>query len=146
MFIFEPHRAGIGAALVHKRKVLLIKRRNVPLISNPGIWSLLFGGTERGEKPLETAHREIWEETRLERETLRLASEPVRLMLFEVRHPEERWYNYFYVFHVDTDRIRLGWENARYRWASFDDVKEDREYTNVFCDREKVERMIRKAL
>lgn len=147
MFWFVRHGDGIGAAIINREgKVLLIKRRNVPIIANPGIWSFLFGGREKGESHLQTAYREIREETGLAKRDLKLLGRPMVVQLFERKKPSVRWHNHFYIFLAKKSQIRLSWENARWRWADPRDILNDREYSNLFCNKSTVEKRIREAL
>jgi len=59
-------RDGIVAILINNNKVLLLKRRRIPFLTNPGIWFFITGGRKNGEAYIETAYREIMEETGLQ--------------------------------------------------------------------------------
>lgn len=64
----EPH-VGCGAAIVEGGRLLLVKRRKPP---EAGCWNLPGGRVEWGERAADAAKREIFEETGLEIEILRL--------------------------------------------------------------------------
>jgi ADP-ribose pyrophosphatase len=57
----EP-KVGVGCLVLRKDKILLVKRKYPP---NPGKWSIPGGHMELGESILETAARELEEETGL---------------------------------------------------------------------------------
>lgn len=53
-------RVGVGALVIHKEKVLLVKRGAPP---NEGLWAVPGGSLELGERLEECAERETLEET-----------------------------------------------------------------------------------
>ena len=69
----KPLRPVISALLMHKGEVLLLKRSN-KVGSFQGYWSCISGYLETGENPLNTAFREISEETKLESSSLNLVN------------------------------------------------------------------------
>ncbi len=125
-------KPGIAAVIVCRKRLLLLKRRRIPFINNPGIWSFLFGGMKKGEKPIETAYREIQEEVRLGRGHLRMV-ESRRVVVFDP-HKRQRWQNWFFVFVSDYDGVVKNYESADVRWASLNDILNKRDYTNIFAD------------
>ncbi len=144
---FKSGREGICAVIIYKKKVLLIKRHWIPfLIKEPGAWSFLLGGKKKGEKYLETAYREIKEESGLTKKDLKLVSKPILVKIRESARPQFWWYNKFYIFESKTDRIDLSLENSRHRWETYENVKKSIDYTNIFVDKDKVERIIGRAL
>lgn len=52
--------AAVGALVIRKNQVLLVKRRNPP---NQGLWTIPGGKIEYGETLQQAAEREIFEET-----------------------------------------------------------------------------------
>lgn len=124
---------GAVMIIIHDGKVLLVKRRNLPLLSNRGAWSFVMGGKEEGEHYIETAYRELKEETSLEKEHLRLMGTIGKIWLFD-RRKRLRWQNALFVFKSDTANVRLNYENAGYRWATFEQIAKGIDYTNVFIN------------
>ncbi len=51
---------GVGAIVVHQKKILLVKRKNPP---GAGLWSIPGGKLKFGESLKQTAEREVFEET-----------------------------------------------------------------------------------
>ena len=120
------------AIIIHRGRILLLKRRSVPFILNPGIWSFLSGGRKRGEPYLCTAYREIEEESGIKIGYLKLLhcgratlADPRRML---------RWSNRLYVFRSRTSKVRLDMENSAYRWATISEIRDHDRYTNVFID------------
>ncbi len=142
----EAH-PGIAAVIINKKtkRILLIKRRNLPIIQNRGIWSFLFGGKEENETYLETAYREIHEEISFEKNDLKLIFKPVRTLIKDIRSGK-RWYNHLFIFLTDRTDIKLSYENSSYRWALPDDIFNEINYKNVFSKREEIEALIKKTL
>jgi 8-oxo-dGTP pyrophosphatase MutT (NUDIX family) len=132
---------GIVAVIIHSRKVLLLKRRNIPVILNPGIWTFLSGGRSRGERYLDTAYREIKEETGIGRDSLRLLFSTM-MTIFD-RKRRLSWPNRVFIFVSSTGKVRLDYENSRYRWAAMDQIEKEINYTNIFINRSRIEKMIR---
>jgi 8-oxo-dGTP diphosphatase len=66
---FTDPKVGVGVAVVHKGKLLLIRRSMNP---EKGKWSLPAGFLDNGEDPRKTAVRETHEETNLQVEIERL--------------------------------------------------------------------------
>lgn len=134
-------RDGITAIVLFKKKALLLKRRNVPVISNPGIWAFVSGATESGESHISTAYREIEEETGIKKDSLKLVKE-YKLLLFEERK-RIMWPNQVFIFNSNTWKVKLDWENSDYRWATIDEIVREKRYTNIFINKQLIIKSIR---
>jgi 8-oxo-dGTP pyrophosphatase MutT (NUDIX family) len=136
---------GVACVVINRSKILLLKRRNVPFISNPGIWAFVMGGIERGEDYLETAYREIKEETDIDKKQLTLLYGPKRVNIV-YKKKNLMWSNNFYIFRSTTNKVKLDLENSAYRWATFDEIKNSRTYTNIFINEQFLLNKIRSGL
>ena len=134
-------KEGITAIIIHGSRVLLLKRRNMPIILNPGIWAFLSGGRDGKERYIETAYREIKEESGIGRSSLRLLYK-TRMFLFD-RKRGIMWPNHVYIFKSDTQKVRLDYENSKYRWATLGQIEKEINYTNIFINHKKLVRKIR---
>ncbi len=137
-------RPGIAAVIICKRKVLLLRRRNVFFISNPGVWSILFGGIKRGEEPVETAYREIQEEVGLGRGHLKLRARG-KVVLFDARR-RQKWENWLFVFASDYDGVRKNYESSAVRWSGLNSMLNKKDYTNVFVNEPRFLRILKRFI
>ncbi|MDE1870380.1 MAG: NUDIX domain-containing protein [Candidatus Micrarchaeota archaeon] len=138
---------GVTFAILNMGRVLLIKRRKWPFIANPGIWTLVQGGREKGEQYLETAYREAKEEVGIDKEHLMLIIKRDNVRLFDaVKKDKVVWENTFFVFHSDTNKVRKNFESSAFRWATMPEIVKEREYTNIFVDKEEITKLIKGAI
>ncbi len=141
---FKSHD-GSTSVIIHKGKILLLKRRSLPFIVNPGIWWFPGGHRERGETYADAAYREIEEETGIKKTNLILLVRPEKMRILELKNGR-LWENMFFIFYSKTNRIKLDIENKKYRWAAFNELVEEKNFTNAFADRTLGLKVIKKQL
>ncbi len=129
------------AIIINRNKILLLKRRNVPIITNPGIWSFLSGARDVNERYIETAYREIREESGIDRRSLNLLFK--ERMLIADRKRGIMWLNWVFIFRSNTGIVRLDYENSRYRWATIGQIEKEINYTNIFINNKELVKRIR---
>ncbi|AIZ56277.1 nucleoside triphosphatase NudI [Candidatus Methanoplasma termitum] len=110
----------VSCALLNESgKVLLLKRPDTAK-SFPSRRSLVAGKVEPGEDIVNTAPREIMEETRIK------VSEPdARLPPIFVREGSTIWEVYPFLFRVRNPRPVLNKENLSFEWITPEDIKKD---------------------
>lgn len=108
-------KPGATAIIVNRGRALVLKRIWLPFIINPGMWFFVGGAMKEGETPLQTAYREIREETGIEKERLRLRSS-ARAMVVD-RQKGMKWPNSLFVFASTTDKVKLNIEHRGYKWV-----------------------------
>ncbi len=113
---------GITAVVLSKDKILLVKRRRIPFISHPGIWYFVSGAKERDEQHIDTAYREIKEETGLLRQNLKLLCKGRKIIIVDHKR-HTKWEDNFYIFGSKTEKIKLNLEHSSYKWATFEELK-----------------------
>ncbi|MHB1829797.1 MAG: NUDIX domain-containing protein [Candidatus Micrarchaeaceae archaeon] len=124
------------AVIIYKDRVLLLKRRNVPVILNPGIWAFLSGGRDGSEKYIETAYREITEESGISSKCLSLLFRALVMMVD--RNRGIMWQNVLFIFRSSTNVVKLDYENSKYRWASVKEIENEIDYTSTFINGEMI--------
>jgi 8-oxo-dGTP diphosphatase len=110
---------GVGAIIVEKERVLLVKRGHAPLA---GEWSIPGGVLELGEALEEAVVREAWEETGLRVETEGLLGVYNRVL----RDADERTlYHYVlidFLCHRVSGEPKASGDAAEVRWFSRNEI------------------------
>jgi 8-oxo-dGTP pyrophosphatase MutT (NUDIX family) len=116
---------------------ILIVRRSDKVGSYRGRWAGISGFIEKNEKPLETALKEIGEETGLTKDKIVLLKSGKK---FEVRDEDLKkiWIVHPFLFETRTEEIAIDMEHEEYEWirpselANYDTVPElERSLRNV---------------
>jgi 8-oxo-dGTP pyrophosphatase MutT (NUDIX family) len=102
--------------LRHKGKILILKRSDLVRTSK-GRWAGVSGYVEEGEKPEETARKEIGEETGIKNPMLIRKGEP-----FSVKTENGIFCIHPFLFEVDTDEVMIDWEHTEFRWIEPDEI------------------------
>jgi 8-oxo-dGTP pyrophosphatase MutT (NUDIX family) len=97
------------------RDRILIARRSDKVGSYQGRWGGISGFIEKNETPLQTAYKEIREETGLPRDEIVVLKSGKK---FEVRDEDlaKLWIVHPFLFVTKTKRISLDREHKEYKW------------------------------
>ncbi len=98
--------------------------------SFPDIWQFVSGGGEDDEQPLETAYREVWEETGIKaKEIIPLVSHAHVPAAFIGPYYRQGWPvptyvipEYTFAFETDREPV-LSEEHTEYRWLPYSEAK-----------------------
>ncbi len=140
----NPKWDGSKAIIAYNGKILILKRRNVPFIANPGIWSFVGGGHKPDETYLETAYRETFEEVGIKKSDLRLIGKK-KMLIRDVRN-EKSWWNMIFAFVSKTNKVNLGLENAKYEWVGFNELKVKLGSKSEFVDNKTMLALVKKVI
>lgn len=112
--------------LTYRGRILILKR-SAKVGSYQAAWAGVSGYVEEGEHPLDTALKEVEEETGLKigREALLRVGEP--LPAYD-KEKDVLWLVHTFLFKAPTNRIRLDWEHETYAWIK---PKEISQYNTV---------------
>ncbi|MCX6650822.1 MAG: DUF126 domain-containing protein [Methanomassiliicoccales archaeon] len=99
-----------------KGKILILKRSQ-KVGTNKGKWAAVSGYIERGEKPEETALKEVMEETCITTARIEKRTEALR-----VRDGAYLWTIYPFLFEVEDEKVTLDWEHTECTWANLDQL------------------------
>ncbi len=139
-------RDGITAIIIHEGKILLLKRVWLPFISYPGAWTFVTGGRNEREDYLAAAYREIYEETGIPENRLQLLAKRPYTLLYDPVWKRKKWHNVLFVFETNTDQVILNYESTTYRWAQMEEIKNRRDYTNVFVEERQILSLLESTL
>lgn len=122
-----PYRPCVGVMMINPRGHIFVGQRKD---TKEPAWQMPQGGVDRGEKTLDAAYRELWEETGVEARLVTLEAESSRLIPYNLPHhlvpkvwkgrykgQEQKWF--LFRFHgADTD-IEIETEHpefSEWRW------------------------------
>lgn len=108
----KPLTKVISSFLVHQGKFLILKR-SMLVGSFQGYWSCISGYREEDEQPLETALREILEETQKTRTSLTLLKSAGP---FYSEIPAVIFESHWFLFGSEDKDISLDWEHDEFKW------------------------------
>jgi 8-oxo-dGTP diphosphatase len=107
----------VTSFVASNEKILILKRSN-KVRSMKGLWGGISGIIEEGEAPLERAKIEIYEETGMKSDVLRLLKEGNEMAASSPQYPDHQWIIFPFLFETQDAKIVLNWENDMYKWIS----------------------------
>jgi predicted aconitase with swiveling domain/8-oxo-dGTP pyrophosphatase MutT (NUDIX family) len=108
----------VTCILRHNKKILILKRSQ-KVATNKGMWAGVSGYIEEGESPLQTAIKEVSEETAITNFELIKSGEMLR-----VRSSSHLWRIHPYLFELSSPEININWEHTDYRWIDPNEIDE----------------------
>ena len=129
-----PYRLGVGLVIFQSDKKIFTGRR----LDNTSAWQMPQGGMDENEVPLETAYREMFEETGISKDKVSLVSITKKWYRYDLpseiqsrfwggkyRGQSQKWFLFKFTGE-DTD-INISTkmpEFCEWRWSSIDDLIE----------------------
>lgn len=130
-----PYRPCVGVMLINPRGHIFVGQRRD---SDEPAWQMPQGGVDRGEKTIDAALRELWEETGISDKLISIEAEMPELVRYNLpehlvgrvwkgryRGQEQKWF--LFRFHGSDDDIDLDTEHpefSEWRWLPKDEVLE----------------------
>ncbi|MEM3143693.1 MAG: NUDIX domain-containing protein [Candidatus Nitrosotenuis sp.] len=107
----------VTSFVASNEKILILKRSN-KVRSMKGLWGGISGIIEEGEEPLERAKIEIYEETGMKSDALRLIKAGNEMAASSPQYPDHQWIIFPFLFETQDAKIVLNWENDMYEWIN----------------------------
>ena len=114
----------VTCVLFDENKNILILKRSDKVRTYKGFWSGVSGYVEEGEKPVDTAFKEIREEIGFNDDNVELIKivEPIKFTSF-YKGKKYDWKVYPFLFKViKKSKIQIDWENISYKWIKPTDI------------------------
>lgn len=105
-----------------KQKILILKRSD-KVKTMKGLWAGISGIIERNESPLTRAKIEIYEETGILEDKIKLIKSAEKLRVNSPQYENHEWEIFPFLFEAKNPEIKLNWENSEYIWITFDELK-----------------------
>lgn len=107
----------VTCVIMHGGKLLALKRSQ-KVSTNRGLWAGVSGYIEDGEEPLDTALKEMREETAITEARL-VKTAPV----YSVRADDRVWRIHPFLFDSSAPDVTIDWEHTEYRWIDPGEVE-----------------------
>ncbi len=117
----DQPRVGVGAVVLHKGRVLLVRRGGQP---SAGKWSLPGGLVELGETTTDAVRRELAEECGVAIRVVGVAGVVDRIVRDAGGRVRYHYVLVDYLAYVDSDRATAGSDAAECRWVEVDQMEE----------------------
>ena len=115
----------VTCLIIDEKGRLLILKRSDKVRTYKGLWGGIAGYVEEGEKPINTAYKEIFEEVGLKKEDVKLLNNISPIKFTDTY--ENKIYNWtIFPFLFNTykkDKVQIDWEHTNYKWILPKDVE-----------------------
>jgi len=108
----------VVTCVLRRQGKMLILKRSHKVGTNKGKWAAVSGFIERGEKPEETALKEVAEETGITTARLEGRGETMR-----IRDGTYIWTIYPFLFEIGDEDVVLDWEHTECIWVDPADLE-----------------------
>ena len=113
----------IVTSFIQDEQKLLILRRSNQVKTMKGLWAGISGIIEKNEPPLTRAKIEIYEETGISEDKIRLVKNAEKLRIHSPQYENHEWEIFPFLFEAKNPDIKLNWENSEYTWITIDELK-----------------------
>ena len=113
----------IVTSFIQNDQKLLILRRSNKVKTMKGLWAGISGIIEKNETPLTRAKIEIYEETGISEDKIRLVKNAEKLRVNSPQYENHEWEIFPFLFEAKNPDIKLNWENSEYTWINVDELK-----------------------
>ena len=113
----------IVTSFIQDEQKLLILRRSNKVKTMKGLWAGISGIIEKNELPLTRAKIEIYEETGISEDKIRLIKNAAKLRIHSPQYENHEWEIFPFLFEAKNPDIKLNWENSEYTWITIDELK-----------------------
>ncbi|EGP93299.1 NUDIX domain-containing protein [Nitrosarchaeum koreense] len=105
-----------------EQKILILKRSD-KVKTMKGLWAGISGIIEKNETPLTRAKIEIFEETGIAEDKIKLIKSAKKLRVNSPQYENHEWEIFPFLFEAKNPEIKLNWENSEYLWITMDELK-----------------------
>lgn len=105
-----------------EQKILILKRSD-KVKTMKGLWAGISGIIEKNETPLARAKIEIFEETGITEDKIKLIKSTEKLRINSPQYENHEWEIFPFLFEAKNPEIKLNWENSEYVWITVDELK-----------------------
>jgi 8-oxo-dGTP pyrophosphatase MutT (NUDIX family) len=113
----------IVTSFIQDEQKILILKRSDKVKTMKGLWAGISGIIEKDETPLTRAKIEIYEETGISEDKIKLIKSAEKLRVNSPQYENHEWEIFPFLFEAKNPEIKLNWENSEYLWIQIDELK-----------------------
>ncbi|MBS3923118.1 MAG: NUDIX domain-containing protein [Nitrosarchaeum sp.] len=113
----------IVTSFIKDEQKILILKRSGKVKTMRGLWAGISGIIEKNETPLTRAKIEIFEETGISEDKIKLIKSAEKLRVNSPQYENHEWEIFPFLFEAKKPEIKLNWENSEYLWITVDELK-----------------------
>lgn len=113
----------IVTSFIQDEQKILILKRSDKVKTMKGLWAGISGIIEKNESPLTRAKIEIYEETGISENKIKLIKSAEKLRVNSPQYENHEWEIFPFLFEAKNPEIKLNWENSEYLWITLDELK-----------------------
>jgi 8-oxo-dGTP pyrophosphatase MutT (NUDIX family) len=115
----------VTCLIIDEKGRLLILKRSDKVRTYKGLWGGIAGYVEEGEKPINTAYKEIFEELGLKKEDVKLLNNISPIKFTDTyENKSYNWTIFPFLFNTyKKDKVQIDWEHTNYKWILPKDVE-----------------------
>ena len=120
----QPKRIHVVTVFLEYERKILLLRRSLKVRTMQSLWAGISGYIEdKNKDSLSQALKEIEEETGLSNEKVKLLCVGNPLEAVETGNPDVIWVVHPFLFHSNTNLVRIDWEHDELRWINPADIQ-----------------------
>ena len=112
----------IVTSFIRNQEKFLLLKRSEKVKSMKGLWSGISGIIEKNEEPLSRAKIEIFEETGISEDKIKLIKSIDEMTINSPQYENHQWKIFPFLFEVEKSIIKLNWENSEYTWIKKEEI------------------------
>ena len=122
----------VSCILMNQKDKILILKRSDKVGTYKGCWSAIAGYIEKGEKPIDTAYKEIKEEVSLQKKNIIFLKQidPIEFTDF-YEGKRYDWVVYPFLFKHIKGKINIDWEHTEYQWIAPEELANFKTVTHL---------------
>ena len=113
----------IVTSFIQDEQKILILKRSDKVKTLKGLWAGISGIIEKNESPLTRAKIEIYEETGISEDKIKLIKSAEKIRVNSPQYENHEWEIFPFLFEAKNPEIKLNWENSEYLWIAIDELK-----------------------
>lgn len=113
----------IVTSFIQDEQKILILKRSDKVKTMKGLWAGISGIIEKDENPLTRAKIEIYEETGISEDKIKLIKSAEKLRVNSPQYENHEWEIFPFLFEAKNPEIKLNWENSEYLWIQINELK-----------------------